>query len=130
MGVAAIGLNDLSFPRQARILKTDDFSSVFNFRKSVRGQFLAIHYAPNRHDRPRLGLVVAKKVVRRSVDRNYARRVLRTLFRQRQARFGALDLVIRVQRLFGRHEFDAVQEEFDALLGKLQRRVSAAERHG
>ena len=45
---------------------------------------------------PRLGLIVPKRIFPRAVDRNRMKRVLRELFRARQARVGSRDILIRV----------------------------------
>jgi len=116
-----LGLHNQSFPRQARIIKTDDFSSVFSFRKRISGQFLAIHYQVNQSGRARLGMVVAKKVAKRSVDRNYMRRVLRELFRKQQMQIAAFDLVIRVMKPFNHQDFAQMEQEFAELLFRLKR---------
>ncbi len=118
------GMKLQGFPRQVRITKTDEFSSVFSFRKRVSGQFLAIHYQFNQSGRARLGLVVAKKVARKSVDRNYMRRTLRELFRKQQIRIAALDLVIRPLKRFDRQQAPLVTDEFSELLIKLARTVN------
>lgn len=47
--------------KQAKMIKTDDFSSVFNFRKRFSLKYLVMHYQPNTLQRARLGLVVGKK---------------------------------------------------------------------
>jgi ribonuclease P protein component len=111
------------FAKQSRLIKTDDFSSVFNFRKRVSAQYLIIHYQMQRSDIPRLGMVVAKKVANRSVDRNYMRRVLRELFRHEKSLLQPVDLVIRVQKKFTRHDFITVQKEFKQLMSKLNARL-------
>lgn len=66
-------------------------------------------------------MVVAKKVAKRSVDRNYMRRVLRESFRKQQSQIGSLDLVIRVLKSFNHHDYEAVSQEFDELLFRLRR---------
>jgi ribonuclease P protein component len=114
-------LNDQGFPRQVRITKTDEFSSVFSFRKRLTGQFIVIHYLHNTHQHARLGLVVAKKVAKRSVDRNYMRRVLRTLFRLNQHELGRYDLVIRVQKHFSHADYSALSHEFAELMYRLKK---------
>jgi len=68
---------------------------------------------------PRLGLIVGKKTARRSVARNYIRRVLRELFRHQQHNLAGLDLMIRVQKPFGRSDFAAICAEFHQLMRKL-----------
>lgn len=108
------------------MIKTDDFSSVFNFRKRISGSFLAIHYRHNHFGWPRLGLVVAKKVARLAVQRNYMKRVLRELFRLRQQQLQSVDLVIRPHRLFKHTDYPAIQQEFSDLIAQLQRAAQPA----
>jgi ribonuclease P protein component len=120
-------LPNYSFPSRARLIKTDEFSSVFNFRKRISGHYLAIHYQHNQLGRPRLGLIVGKKTARLSVSRNYMRRVLRELFRTQQDQLASLDLVVRAQQAFDRRHFSVVKQEFNQLLVKLQRRSKQPE---
>ena len=108
----------------AKMIKTDDFSSVFNFRKRISTQYLAIHYQPNMHQRARLGLVVGKKTAKLSVSRNYMRRVLREFFRTQQQDICHVDLIVRVQKKFSKSDFNQIKQEFDSLINKLNQRVS------
>lgn len=78
-----------------------------------------MHYRPNNRPEARLGLIVSSKTARRAVDRNYMRRVLRELFRREQNRIIGLDLVIRVQKLFGKPDYAAIEAEFTQLVQKL-----------
>ena len=107
----------------AKMIKTDDFSSVFNFRKRISTEHLAIHYQPNMHDRARLGLVVGKKTAKLAVSRNYMRRVLREFFRLQQHEICHVDLIIRVQKKFSKVDFIQIKQEFNLLIGKLNQRV-------
>ena len=99
------------FARRDRLTKTDEFSSVFGFRKAIRGQWLMLHYQPRspqcRQIREqsgpeaaapaaRLGLVVGKKLLKRAVDRNRLKRVVRENFRLRRLQLPAYDLVVRL----------------------------------
>ncbi|MDP1766019.1 MAG: ribonuclease P protein component [Methylotenera sp.] len=111
--------------KQAKMIKTDDFSSVFNFRKRISTQYLAIHYQPNMYQRARLGLVVGKKTAKLAVSRNYMRRVIREFFRLNQHQIGHVDLIIRVQKKFCRGDFIQIKQEFDFLISKLNQRVNA-----
>jgi len=111
--------------KQAKMIKTDEFSSVFNFRKRISAQYLAIHYQPNMLQRARLGLVVGKKTAKLSVDRNYMRRVLREFFRIKQHDICHVDLIIRVQKKFSKVDFIQIKQEFDMLIAKLNQRVNA-----
>jgi ribonuclease P protein component len=110
-------------PKQAKILKTDDFSSVFNFRKRIATAYLIMHYQPNLHQRARLGAVVSKKIAKLAVHRNYMKRVLRELFRLNQHQIAHVDLIIRVQKKFNKSDFKQIKQEFDLLIVKLNQRV-------
>jgi len=112
-------LTSLRFSKQAKLLKTDEFSSVFNFRKRISAHYLVMHYQPNSQEQARLGLVVGKKTCKLAVDRNYMRRVLREFFRIQQHQIAHVDLVVRVQKKFDRVNFSQIKQEFDSLLLKL-----------
>lgn len=113
----------LRFTKEAKLIKTDEFSSVFNFRKRISAKFLALHYQPNSVGRARLGLVVGKKIAKRAVDRNYMRRLLRELFRLQQHDIAHVDLVIRVQNKFDKENFIQIKQEFAALVAKINKRM-------
>jgi len=88
-----------AFPKHYRLLKTDEFSSVFGFRRALRSRHFLLHY--RRRDSTeapgaRLGLVVAKRFLRRSVDRNLVRRLVRERFRLLRSRLRSCDLVMRL----------------------------------
>ena len=106
------------------MLKTDDFSSVFNLRKRIASQHLVVRYKTNEHNRPRLGLIVGKKTAKLAVWRNYMKRVLRELFRLNQYRLPVLDLVIQVQKPFEKTEFMQIKQEFEQLMHKIEARHS------
>lgn len=117
-------MRTLRFTKKAKLIKTDEFSSVFNFRKRIFAQFLAVHYQPNTLGHPRIGLVVGKKTAKSSVHRNYMRRVLREFFRLHQHSINPVDLVVRVQKKFSKKDFLAVVQEFDSVLNKINQRTS------
>jgi len=108
-----------SLPKQAKLIKTDDFSSVFNLRKRIAMPYLVMRFKPNALNRPRLGLIVAKKTAKLAVKRNYMRRVLRELFRLNQHDLPAIDLVIQAQKAFDTADFNNVKQEFEQLMLKL-----------
>ncbi|MBK6355881.1 MAG: ribonuclease P protein component [Betaproteobacteria bacterium] len=112
-----------TFARRYRLTKTDEFSSVFGFRKAIRGKLLMLHYQPRPegNNEARLGLVVAKKLLKRAVDRNKVKRVVREQFRLRLAGLPAVDLVIRLAAKPVPLDSKLLAEDFLALLNKLQR---------
>ena len=89
---------DQRFRDAYRLRKTDEYSSVFAFRRAIKGQYLIVHYRPNTLQTARLGVVVAKKLARRAVQRNLVKRIVREGFRLQRADLPCLDLVIRLNR--------------------------------
>lgn len=118
-----VTVQTLRFNKNSKLIKTDEFSSVFNFRKRIAGKFLAIHYQPNTLKHARLGLVVGKKVAKLAVHRNYMRRVLREFFRTQQYEINHVDLVIRVQKKFDKTDFDSIKQEINTLIVKINQRT-------
>lgn len=115
-------LLDAKFPSELKLLKTDEFSSVFNFRKRIVAPTLILHYQSNQLGFPRMGLVVSKKIARLSVHRNYMRRVLRELFRKNKSNFNSIDFVIRPQKSFCAKNYNEIVQEFDMLVSKLNKK--------
>ncbi|MCE9632887.1 MAG: ribonuclease P protein component [Methylophilales bacterium] len=109
----------LGFPGGLKLKKTDEFSSVFSFRRRIHGKFLAIHHMPNNLGYPRIGVVVSKKLARRAVARNYMKRVVRELFRLNRLNIGAVDIVVRISQSFSKLDFVSVMREFELALTKL-----------
>lgn len=105
--------------RLVKLTKTDEFSSVFDFRRRISTEHLVLHFRPNHLGFARLGLVAAKKVAKTAVARNYMRRVLREFFRANQSAMPACDLVVSVRKKFVRADFIHLQQQFSMLSHKL-----------
>lgn len=104
-----------------KLTKTDDFSSVFNFRKRLSSQHFSFHYQPNALSLFRLGMVVGKKTQKLAVKRNYMRRVLRELMRKKQEQLLNFDIVIRIQKSFYRGDFLEIETEVDQMITRLKK---------
>ena len=111
------------FTGREKLKKTDEFSSVFNFRKRIHGSYLSLHYMPNTLGHARLGIIVGRKTARRAVQRNYMKRLLRELFRLAQPQLPAADILARPQRAFTRAEYAMIRQEFLRLLEQLRERT-------
>ena len=88
--------NSRSFRPAYRLRKTDEYSSVFAFRKAVKGRFFILHYCPSGGVTARLGVVVAKKLAKRAVQRNFIKRMAREMFRHVRTTLACHDLILRV----------------------------------
>lgn len=104
--------------------KTDEFSSVFSFKKRFSSIYLVTHYSPNALALSRTGFVVAKKVAKLAVDRNYMRRVLRELCRQELHALSNVDVVIQVQKPFKNSDFLIVKQEVADLFAKIHKKTA------
>ncbi len=107
------------FSKRGHLRKTDEISSVFDFRCRLTGAYLTVLAKPNEQGQPRLAVMVARKVSRLAVERNYMRRVVREVFRHQQHTAGAFDIVVRVTRPFDRGHNALVREELHTHLSRL-----------
>ena len=82
--------------RDRRIVKTDEFSSVFRLRPAQRTEHFVLYVRPNGLLHARLGVVVAKRYAPRAVTRNTIKRITRELFRQSQ--FASVDCIVRLSK--------------------------------
>ncbi|TFW23388.1 ribonuclease P protein component [Massilia arenosa] len=82
------------FARARRIVKTDEFSSVFRLRPAQKTAHFTLYARANALPHARLGVVVAKRFAPRAVTRNTIKRTVRELFRV--AQLPALDLIVRL----------------------------------
>ena len=85
------------FPRTSRLLIKRDFQSVFADPRKVSNRYLLALYKPNQQVNARLGIIVPKSRVKKAVDRNLIRRIVRESFRHQQAALKGLDLIVLIR---------------------------------
>lgn len=108
---------DYRFSKQYRLLKTEEFSSVFALRKQRSSTLLHVLRSDNNLlGHARLGLVVGKKVAKRANARNYMKRVIREWFRCHRAQLPPHDIIVRVRGAFNRHTAHQVRAQLQQLL--------------
>jgi ribonuclease P protein component len=90
------GNRSLDFARDRRIVKTDEFSSVFRLRPVQRSAHFVLYTRINQLAHARLGVVAAKRLAPRAVTRNTIKRVTRELFRQ--AVLPPIDCIVRLSK--------------------------------
>jgi ribonuclease P protein component len=110
---------DSGFRGGYRLRKTDEFSSVFAFRKTLRGRHLDMLHRPNVLDTARLGVVVAKKNVRSAVNRNLIKRIVRESFRLTRSKLPKRDIVVRVSVRMEKPDRRVLRGEIDELFARL-----------
>jgi len=124
-----------AFPKAARLLKTDEFSSVFRLRPWRRTAHFVVYARPTGND-ARLGLVIGKKYAPRAVTRNLVRRLAREAFRLRRAEFGGWDVLLRLHTRFDKKSMPGAsspplkalcRSEIEELLNKAAREIARRE---
>lgn len=84
------------YSRDRRIVRTDEFSSVFRLRPVYRSAHFVLYARNNDLPLARLGVVAAKRMAPRAVTRNMIKRVVRESFRQ--AALPPVDCIVRLFR--------------------------------
>ena len=85
-----------AYTREQRIVKTDEFSSVFRLRPIQRTAHFVLYARANGLAKARLGVVVAKRLAPRAVTRNAVKRATRELFRL--SVLPAVDCIVRLSK--------------------------------
>lgn len=106
-----------TFERTRRIVKTDEFSSVFRLKPVSRTPHLVLYATPNKLPFARLGVVVAKRLAPRAVTRNAVKRAVREGFRQHaMLREAGVDCVVRLTHAIGSKSGPACNVDMQAVL--------------
>lgn len=124
-----------AFPKAARLLKTDEFSSVFRLRPWRRSAHFVVYAKPTGNE-ARLGLVIGKKFAPRAATRNLVKRAAREAFRLRRGEFGGWDILLRLHARFDKAALPSAtsvplrslcRTEIEELLGKVAREIARRE---
>jgi ribonuclease P protein component len=105
---------DFSFPPQLRLKKPAEYKKVFAKPVKSSDQYFTLLAIKNDFDHPRLGLAIAKKNIRKAVQRNVIKRTVRENFRIKQHGLGNIDIVVLARR-------EAVDAPLDLLRKSLER---------
>jgi ribonuclease P protein component len=81
------------FTSDQRLRKAQQFKAVFAAGQRSRGSALTVICLPNTAQKARLGLAVAKRQIKRAVDRNRIKRNIREQVRLGQHRLPEVDLI-------------------------------------
>lgn len=115
------------FPRRLRLLTAGDYRWVFdNAAYKVHGKGLMALAAPNPLGHPRLGLIFSKKNVRRAVDRNRLKRLVRESVRLQQQRLPAVDIVVLARRGVGELDNATLHRQLYGMWRRLARDAAKA----
>jgi ribonuclease P protein component len=90
-----------AFPKTARLNQPREFKQVFASGQRQSDACFTLISLSNNEGLPRLGLVAARKNLRRAVDRNRVKRAIRESFRLHRMKLPARDIVVMVRSAAG-----------------------------
>lgn len=82
-----------------------------------------LHFGQPNEQMPRLGVVVAKKLLKQAVRRNTVKRVVRECFRLHREQLPNRDLIVRLMSKFHGVPKQALATELSQLFARLSRQV-------
>jgi ribonuclease P protein component len=103
------------FTKAVRLRHRQDFLRAQAQGKRLHTRHFGVTLAPMAAGRPRLGLVVTRRLGK-AVQRNRVKRVLREFFRRHQTGLPAFDLVIMAKKGAPALSYHQVEEELGRLL--------------
>lgn len=99
--VRSVGLatKKLGFSKTKRLKTPEDFRAVFNqpFPLRLKSHYFTILARPNQRENARLGVIVAKRVIKKATGRNLVRRLVKESFRLHQSTLVGLDIVVMLR---------------------------------
>jgi len=101
-----------AFSSSQRVRQSKEFEQAFR-NKAYTNKWFAIHLLDSKFAFARLGMVVSKRTMPKSVHRNFAKRLIREIFRNNSSQLPALDFVVRIRRKLAK---DSSVEARSALL--------------
>ncbi|WP_029889534.1 ribonuclease P protein component [Polycyclovorans algicola] len=108
------------FPRSARLLTPASFKSVFADGRRFSFPGVTAVVRNNAETHPRLGLAIAKKSLKRAVDRNQVKRWARDSFRLHASGLTAVDVVVLARADVGKLPPERIRESFEQLWSRLK----------
>jgi len=102
-----------TFGRELRLLKPAHYRRVFQNARRSSDRYFTVLYLGNDRSRARLGMAIAKKALKRAVDRNRVKRVVRESFRLRQWDLAGLDLVVMCGRGIGQADGQQLRDSLE-----------------
>ena len=112
--------NSYPFPRHVRLLSSHAYQQVFSAPVVFHGASFRVLVRAVDNPTSRLGVIVAKKQIKKAHARNRIRRLVRESFRLQQHKLPAVDIIVMVKALAAHQDNNKVFEELALLWKKLQ----------
>lgn len=112
---------NLEFSRDHRLLIPRQFKAVFDSPDGkIPGKNVLLLARENGLEYPRIGMVIGKKSVKLSVERNRLKRLIRESFRHHQAMLGGWDIVVVARKGMAKSNNVEITRQFEKFWKRLQ----------
>ena len=126
-----------TFPKEVRLSKAADFSSVFKAKRPFYSPHFVVYlktsHAQETNDgavmsgaSARLGIVIGRRQVPLAVTRNLIKRIVREIFRQYRSQLKEMDLIFRVHKKIAEMPLSALKQvcfaEIEDLFSRLPKK--------
>ena len=102
-----------------RLRRTSDFNDTFEQKRSFVGKFVVMLQRHSDDASLRVGVISSKRTLRRAVDRNRAKRLMREAYRlNRHLFYGKLDIVLIARRPIAKASLALVEKDLMRLARK------------
>jgi ribonuclease P protein component len=105
------------FPFDCRLHHTYEYDLVFKSSR-LATKWFTLYYLRNNKNFPRVGLIVSKRLIHNSVNRNKIKRIARESFRNLASDLSLMDFVIRINKtIINKEDSDAFSQSLSSKLG-------------
>jgi ribonuclease P protein component len=111
------------FPSCLRLKAANEFNYVFSRPAKTSAKYLGIYYRKSQLGYPRLGLVVAKKHIKKAIDRNRIKRLIRESFRLNRHVLPVCDYVVVIYQGIADLTNKEIREQLNKQWQKLPNRI-------
>ncbi|MEO2067941.1 MAG: ribonuclease P protein component [Desulfurobacteriaceae bacterium] len=108
-----------TFRKFERLRKQKEFQNVFENGKSIGGAYVAFYFIPNDLGYPRGGFIASKKISKKAVDRNRAKRLMREVFRLNKHKLKPVDVIFIARKGISGKKYQDVEKDFLNLAKKV-----------
>ena len=108
-----------TLPRSARLLRREQYRAALAAGAAAVRRHFSLFATGNGLTQARIGIIAGRRVARRAVDRNRAKRLVREAFRKARYRLMGVDVVVEVRRCPARGAAAAAAAEITKLLDEL-----------